>query len=165
MQTNDAPPDSPRGSAHGPGRVLAMARRVVRKGPLLLLEEAEISTGRGVEGDLRGKPGTRQVTVLSASAWQAACALLGADLPWVVRRANLLVDGLDLRRTGGRVLCLGSSIELLVTGELEPCARMDAAAKGLRLALSDDWRGGLTCRVLRGGLLSPGCPAWWAAEG
>ena len=119
-----------------------------------LLDQVEVSRAAGVVGDTRGRPGQRQVTVLSAQAWLEACALAGTDLPWLARRANLLVDGLDLRASTGAILRLGDDIELLVTGELDPCARMDAAAPGLKVALRDDWRGGVTCRVHRGGLLT-----------
>jgi MOSC domain-containing protein YiiM len=141
------------------GTVLGIARRDVKRGPMLPLEQVEVSKSAGVTGDTRGKPGLRQVTVLSASAWLEACAIAATDLPWLARRANLLIDGLDLRATAGAVLHLGDGIELLVTGELEPCSRMDEAAPGLRLALADDWRGGVTCRVQRGGLLTVGAPA------
>lgn len=141
------------------GRVLGIARRNVKRGPMLLLEHARISVAAGVDGDTRGKPGRRQVTVLSASSWIEACHHAGTDQPWLARRANVLVDGLDLRFTEGAVLHLGDGIELLVTGELEPCERMDQASPGLRLALAEDWRGGVTCRVQQGGLLAVGAIA------
>jgi len=147
------------------GTVLGIARRAVKRGPMLPLERAEVSLAAGVVGDARGRPGLRQVTVLSAGAWLEACAIAGADLPWLARRANLLVDGLDLRFGAGAVLHLGDEVELLVTGELDPCKRMDAAAPGLRLALADDWRGGVTCRVQRGGWLTVGAPARVAKAG
>jgi MOSC domain-containing protein YiiM len=142
------------------GTVLGLARREIRRGPMLSLERAEVSLASGVAGDVRGRPGPRQVTVLSAGAWLEACAMAGTDLPWLARRANVLVDGLDLRYAEGAVLHLGADIELLVTGELDPCRRMDAAAPGLRLALEADWRGGVTCRVQRGGWLTVGATAW-----
>ncbi len=141
------------------GTVLGIARRTVKRGPMLALDQVEVSKAAGVAGDTRGRPGQRQVTVLSAQAWLEACAIAGTDLSWLARRANLLIDGLDLRLSSGSVLLLGDEIELLVTGELDPCARMDAVAPGLKLALTDDWRGGVTCRVQRGGLLTVGATA------
>ncbi len=141
------------------GRVLCIARRNVKRGPMQLLEQAGISIAAGVDGDTRGKPGRRQVTVLSASAWIEACNLANTDQPWVARRANVLVDGLDLRFSEGAVLYLGDEIELLITGELAPCERMDDASPGLRLALADGWRGGVTCSVRRGGKLAVGAMA------
>lgn len=121
-----------------------------------LLTETRISTEAGVAGDCRGRPGNRQVTVLAADGWAAACGEAGIDLPWSARRANLLVRGLDLRQTTGRVLLLGDEVALIITGELEPCERMDEAAPGLRAALLPTWRGGVTCRVRQGGLLRTG---------
>jgi MOSC domain-containing protein YiiM len=126
---------------------------------MLPLERTEVSLAAGVAGDTRGRPGLRQVTLLSAGAWLEACAIAGTDLPWLARRANILVDGLDLRDAVGAVIHLGDGVELLVTGELDPCKRMDAASPGLRLALADDWRGGVTCRVRRGGWLAVGATA------
>ncbi|MEO8444949.1 MAG: MOSC domain-containing protein [Gammaproteobacteria bacterium] len=147
------------------GRVVGIARRDVKHGPMISLSEAEISLAAGVAGDTRGRPGLRQVTVLSAGAWLEACAEAGTDMQWLARRANLLVDGLDLRESTGAVLRLGDAVELLVTGELDPCERMDAAAPGLRRALGPDWRGGVTCRVQRGGTLQVGAPARLARPG
>ena len=141
------------------GTVLGNARREVKRGPMLPLERVEVALAAGVTGDTRGRPGPRQVTVLSAGAWLEACAIAGTDLPWLARRANILVDGLDLRYAVGAVLHLGDGVELLVTGELDPCRRMDAVSPGLRLALADDWRGGVTCRVQRGGWLMAGATA------
>lgn len=141
------------------GIVVGIARREARRGPMLALEFAEVSVAAGVAGDARGRPGPRQVTVLSAGAWLEARAIAGTDQPWLARRANILIDGLDLRYSDGAVLHLGADIELLVTGELDPCKRMDAASPGLRLALAGDWRGGVTCRVQRGGWLTVGAPA------
>lgn len=145
-------------AAGGPpdaGRLLGIARRERKRGPMQALEQAEISLATGVAGDPRGRPGRRQVTVLAAGAWLEACAVAGADLPWLARRANLLVDGIDLRAATGAVLDLGG-VQLVVTGELDPCERMDAAAPGLRLALAPDWRGGVTCRVRQGGTVAVG---------
>jgi MOSC domain-containing protein YiiM len=141
------------------GRVLGIARRDVKRGPMLPLTQVEITTSAGVAGDTRGMRGPRQVTVLSAGAWLDACAVAGTDLPWLARRANLLIDGVDLCRAEGAVLRLGDDIELLVTGEMPPCQRMDEVLPGLRLALTADWRGGVTCRVQRGGVLTVGVAA------
>jgi MOSC domain-containing protein YiiM len=82
----------------------------------------------------------------------------GIDLDWTERRANLLVEGLRLPRARGAVLRIGG-IELLVTGQTFPCARMDAVHPGLLKALGRDWRGGVTCQVVTGGELTAGVPA------
>ena len=54
----------------------------------------------GLAGDSKGaRFPLRQITVLAREAWEAAAAALGdPDLPWTVRRANLLVEGVELPR-------------------------------------------------------------------
>lgn len=142
------------------GKLIGIARREKSRGPMEELEDVDVSPAAGVAGDFRGRPGARQVTVLSREAWEAACAELGADLAWTTRRANLLVEGIDLEATTGRRLCIGS-VRLEITGETDPCPRMDEQRPGLRAALESAWRGGATCRVVQGGSLRPGDPAKW----
>lgn len=126
------------------------------KAPMEELETGWITTDQGVEGDYRGKPGSRQVTVLSLDAWRDACAVLGMDLPWTTRRANLLVEGVRFGRASvGDVLQIGD-VELEIVAETEPCRRMDAAQPGLKTALRPDWRGGVCCRVRKSGRVAVG---------
>ncbi|MDE0024454.1 MAG: MOSC domain-containing protein [Spirochaetaceae bacterium] len=137
-------------------RLLAIAVRHRSRGTMQELAEAEVTREGGVADDFRGRPGRRQVTVLSLDSWQAACRQAGRpELPWTTRRANLLVSGVDLAAAG--VLRIGE-VELEVTGETAPCERMDEAFDGLRAALTPAWRGGVTCRVLRPGAVHPGAP-------
>lgn len=116
---------------------------------------ARISLEAGVEGDFRGKPGPRQVTVLGREGFEAACAELGVALPWTIRRANLYVDGVELAETTGARLAIGDVL-LEITGENEPCRVMDLQHEGLREALGPAWRAGVACRVLRGGEVAVG---------
>lgn len=142
-----------------------IAIRAGRKAPMQALDRAVVTPERGVAGDFRGRPGKRQVTVLSRESWDRACAELGADLPWMTRRANLLVSGLEFAPAHvGSTLRFGELV-LQITRETDPCERMDQAHPGLRAALDPDWRGGVCCRVIaggeivlgqRGGLFSPG---------
>lgn len=120
-----------------------------------LVSLAELSSEHGLVGDCRGKPGPRQVTLLSATTWRAACEELGVELPWTERRANLLVDDLPLFESTGAHVSIGAAL-LEITGETDPCQRMEAAQPGLFAALSVNWRGGVCCRVLRGGEIFPG---------
>lgn len=131
---------------------------------MLEVPRAAVTAEGGVADDFRGRPGRRQVTVVSLEAWQAACAQAGRpELPWTARRANLLVTGIDLAAVNraaaadaaGRLLRVGA-VELEVTGETAPCERMEEACRGLRAALAVGGRGGVTCRVLRGGELAVG---------
>lgn len=137
------------------GTVQAIARRAASRAPMERLDAVEVSAEAGLNGDYRGRSMRRQVTLMSAEDWRAACAELGAELDWTLRRANLLVAGLALPREAGAVVRVGG-VTLAVTGQTEPCARMDEQHAGLRAALAPDWRGGITCRVVEGGAIRVG---------
>jgi MOSC domain-containing protein YiiM len=143
-----------RAERHMTGRLKAIARHAVRGGPMETVETAAVSVEEGVEGNVRTSR-LRKVSVMAAEAWEAACAELGADLPWTLRRANLLVEGLDLPREPGARLRVGGVV-LEVTQETDPCAVMDAQHPGLKAALTPDWRGGVSCRVIEGGQVTVG---------
>lgn len=138
------------------GELLGIAVRAKSRGEMTEHRSIEISQQKGLAGDFRGKPGKRQVTVMTVQAWEAACAELDPDsLPWTMRRANLLVDGVELANQTGAVLTIGE-VQLKITGETDPCGRMDEYHHGLMNALLPDWRGGACCEVLSGGLVSVG---------
>lgn len=136
-------------------RLLGIAVKQQRKGAVSLHDEAMIQLHAGVVGDWRGKPGPRQVTLMSLADWQAACAELGVELPWQTRRANLLVDALPLYQSTGARIVLGEAV-LEITGETDPCERMEAIQPGLFQALASGWRGGVTCRVVANGVVRVG---------
>lgn len=126
-----------------------------------VVEACEVSRDRGIEGDHKGlKFKNRAVTILAREDWAAALGeltdLAGAvALPWTVRRANLLVEGVRLPRARGALVDVGS-VRLEVTYPTVPCARMDEAHPGLRKVLHPEWRGGVTCRVITGGVIRIG---------
>ena len=129
-------------------KLLGIAIRRRSRGEMLEISQAMVSKDFGIENDFRGSPGKRQVTVLSLEAWTDACAELSDTnhLAWTTRRANLLISGLNLEDSYGKLLCIGS-VELEVTGETDPCSRMEEAHEGLQTSLLPSWRGGVTCRV------------------
>ena len=132
------------------GRLVGIAKREAKRADMEILEDAEISEQTGVANDFRGKPGKRQVTLVSASAWAAVCNDLGQELPWTTRRANLLVEDINLPQRTGDVIEVGT-VRLLVTMEVDPCSRMEEQAEGLKEAMTPEWRGGVACTVLKGG--------------
>lgn len=137
-------------------KLIGIARRAKSRAPMETLEQVGCSTALGVDGDFRGKLRKRQVTILSIEDWQAACDAIGRDdLPWTTRRANLLVTGISLPREVGAKVSIGS-VMVEITGETDPCRRMENAAPGLEEALRPDWRGGVTCRVIEGGNIQCG---------
>jgi MOSC domain-containing protein YiiM len=137
------------------GRLIGIARREKKRSPMQTLEQAEVSTETGVASDFRGKPGNRQVTLLSARAWQAACDELGREVTWTTRRSNLLVDDMDLPKAAGHIIAIGD-VRLRTTMEVDPCSRMDEQVDGLKKVLQPDWRGGVACEVLEGGVVNVG---------
>lgn len=142
-------------SPPGVGRLAGIAVRPERRAAVRELREAEVVAGRGLAGDHYHRGGRRQLTVLTREGWEAACAQVGGALPWTARRANLLIEGLELDRRVGHRLCIGE-VALEITGQTSPCRRMEEVFPGLLRALSPHWRGGVTCRVLRGGRLVVG---------
>ena len=137
------------------GTVLSIARRGASRAPMEEIEATTISVESGVAGDLRGEPGERQVTILTRESWDAACNELGEHLPWTTRRSNILIAGLRVEGELGRTVRIGD-VELAITGETDPCTRMEEQAAGLLQALAVDWRGGVTCRVLKSGSIQVG---------
>ena len=142
------------------GTLLAIARREAKFAPMEALPQAAITLEGGVANDSRGRrrvnaANDRQITVLSADAWRAVCAALDADVPWTLRRANLLIDAIDLKETSGARLRIGP-VELEVTQEVDPCARMDAQHDGLTAAMAANWRGGVGCRIVTPGTVRVG---------
>ena len=127
--------------------------------PMIAVDEAKALAGQGFDGGV-GEASTRQVTVLTAEAWADVETTLGMSVDPALRRANLLVAGLDLTGTTGRVLRVGD-LRLEITGETKPCHQMDTAVDGLRAALEPDWRGGAHGVVLSDATVRMGDPVGW----
>lgn len=138
------------------GQLLGIAYRDASRQPMRVADTGFLSKAGGVEGDFRGRKGPRQVTVLCAEQWRAACAELDAELPWTTRRANLLISGITLGPACvGRTLRVGTAL-LRITRETDPCRRMDEQHHGLRRALTPDWRGGACAEVIADGAIAIG---------
>ncbi|MCW1383366.1 MOSC domain-containing protein [Novosphingobium sp. KCTC 2891] len=143
------------------GLLKGIARHDRPRGPIETVSRVRVTEGEGVHGDLRGalrpgKTGKRQITLMEAESWTAAMAELGLDLPWRVRRANLLVEGLRLPREPGAIIRIGDTLRIRVTCECDPCNRMDEIAPGLKVALLPDWRGGVCGKVISDGDIAIG---------
>jgi MOSC domain-containing protein YiiM len=140
------------------GHLIGIARARELGAPLEEMTSVSISLERGIAGDARGSKYGRQVTVLFRDGWDDACGDLGVELPWVTRRANLLLANLERPQEAGGILRVGE-VELQITMETRPCHLMDRAREGLRAALRPEWRGGVCCVVRRGGEIKLGDPA------
>jgi iron complex transport system substrate-binding protein len=144
------------------GTVQAMWIKRAKLGPMDAAARITLVAGRGVHGnaDQRGR---RQVTLIEEERWAEMMDELGGlSLPPAARRANILISGLPLANSRGRLLRLGEAL-LRVVGETRPCERMDQAFPGLRRAMSLPWRGGAFAEVLIGGDVRTGDTVAWAA--
>ncbi len=136
------------------GKVIEIATREKKRSPMVVYASAKVSFDNGVGDDSRGLiKGDRQVTVMTKESWEEVCWELGRKLHWTTRRANILIEGINLENTIGKGLKIGK-FYLEITGELNPCHRMDEQIEGLTKALIPNWRGGVTCKILSEGIVS-----------
>ena len=132
----------------------AIAYKTAKRGVMNSVFCANVTVERGVENDIFGRPGKRQVTVMSKEQWQIACQQIGNDLDWLTRRANLMISGYQFSAADvGKVIQIGDDLQLIITGETDPCKKMEQAYSGLEQALTPNWRGGVTCKVIASGLI------------
>jgi MOSC domain-containing protein YiiM len=146
-----------------PGKLEAIWRKRMKRGPMDPQPSALLVAGRGIEGNAN-QGGRRQVTMIEAERWAEAVSEVGAEsganLPPESRRANLMISGLRLAGTRGRILRIGST-RLRIWSECNPCERMDEILPGLKQALRPDWRGGACAQILEGGEIRIGDEVDW----
>ena len=141
-----------------PARVTGLSVRRNKADPPEERPSITIDPSEGVHDD-HGRGAKRQVTIIAHESWRDTEGVIGHGIPWTTRRANVLVEGLDLSTLlVGGVLRLGAcSIEIL--GETFPCDLMDRLEPGLKAALLPETRGGVYGRVVDEGTISVGDPA------
>ena len=141
-----------------PGRLIWIGLRPARREAMRAVDEARLEAGRGLVGDRYARlGGERQVTLIEAEALAAIASHLGlAEVaPDLVRR-NLVTQGVNLLALKERRFRIGEAV-LETSGECHPCSRMEEnlgvggynAVRGL---------GGITARVISGGLIRLGDP-------
>lgn len=151
------------------GRLEAICLRPQRGAPAESVQTAVAIAGRGLEGDriaaaAHGRPGgsKRQVTLIQSEHLGVIASWLGrTEVSPLDLRRNLVIAGLNL--LAARTLFadqplqvhIGAEVVLEFTGPCEPCSKMEAAlgAGGYNAMRG---HGGLTARVLQGGVLSVG---------
>lgn len=138
--------------------------KTAKKEPLTAVNNSRVTFRNGLEGDVRGKGGLRrlrQVTIISANQWREVCSDMGWNpfaTSWMLRRAGLCIEGLWFTPAHiGQYILIGERVILRITGETTPCEKvMDAIAPGLAAVLRPLMRGGVTCKVIRGGKIATG---------
>lgn len=144
-------------------RLEAIWLKRAKRGPMDPRQRARLLAGQGIEGNADFCT-LRQVTLLAAERWREAEAELGFEVDPTARRANLLLSGVDLKRSRQRVLRIGT-VRILLRGETRPCERMNEACPGLRRALEPDWRAGAWGEVLDDGEIAVGDAVEWVDAG
>src|SRR4051812_25962216 len=91
----------------GLGRVERIWIKRAKRGPMDAVERAMLDADRGIRGNAN-RGGRRQVTIIARERWDAIMATLGLDLDPSTRRANLMISGLDLEKSRGRILRIGN---------------------------------------------------------
>ena len=145
------------------GKLNAIWIKRVRKGLMDPTESAQLVEGRGLEGSAN-QGGRRQVTLLELEVWEDLMRQLGADNGPDTRRANLLVSGLSLMDSRGRILRVGGQ-RIRIFGETKPCRQMEEAVPGLQDLMRPEWRGGAFGKVLDTGPIRVGDPVQWETDG
>lgn len=141
------------------GHVEAILIKRAHRGVMDGVQSATLVAGQGIAGNV-DRSRRRQVTLLEAENWEECMRALNATANPARRRANILLRGIAIAHTRGRILVIVDST-LTIGGELTPCERMDEVTPGLQAALKPDWRGGVFAQVLSGGVIRVGDAVCW----
>lgn len=136
------------------GRLERIWIKRARGGPMDPAEEAALVADSGIVGNAN-VGGRRQVTIIEREVWERMMAELNASVDPSARRANLMVSGVSLRDSRGRILRIGDC-RIHILGETRPCEQMDEALAGLRRTMGGPWRGGAFGVVLDNGVIRVG---------
>jgi MOSC domain-containing protein YiiM len=126
--------------------------------PLTALTEVEALEGRGLVGDVAARAkagGNRQVTLMQAEHLPVLAAFTGALVTAEQLRRNLVVSGINLVALSKLEFRIGAGVVLIGTGACAPCSKMDETL-GPGGFQATRGHGGITARVLRGGVIRIG---------
>jgi chorismate mutase-like protein len=134
-----------------------------KRAPMDPVTTARVRAQRGLVGNAN-QGGRRQITLLEAERWADHLVAVGRDgdptLSPARRRANVLVRGVSLVNSRGRVLCIGA-VRIQIAGETKPCHQMDEVCPGLQAVMRPAWGGGAFGIILNDGDIAVGDPIRW----
>lgn len=138
------------------GEVTWIGIRPIKRGELEAVREVEVDIEQGLIGDhYQGRSKKRQVTLIQAEHIQAIASMVHMEEvdPKLLRR-NIVVKGINLLALKERQFWVGGVL-LETTGFCLPCSRMEEnlGAGGYNAVRG---HGGLTAKVVRGGLIKIG---------
>lgn len=142
------------------GRLEAIWSKRAHRGKMDPLTSAELVVGKGLAGSV-GRSTRRQVTLIEREVWERVQEELLAEIDPAARRANMMMSGIELHETRGRLLHIGDAV-IKIGGHTTPCERMDEAHPGLQEALRPVWGGGAFAQVIVGGMIRVGDAVRWA---
>jgi len=142
------------------GKLCKIWIKRMKRGPMDPVDSAQLVAGRGLVGNAN-QGGRRQVTLIEQEVWEILMAQFESDLSPATRRANLMISGLELANSRGRILHVGAC-RIRIYGETKPCERMEEALAGLKDAMFDGWKGGAFGEVLDDGQIIVGDEVRWA---
>ncbi|AXA68415.1 MULTISPECIES: MOSC domain-containing protein [Pseudomonas] len=138
------------------GEVRWIGVRPASRAPMVEIEAVEARRDAGLTGDhARPTPrNQRQVTLIQWEHLPVVAALIGKPVAPADLRRNLAIAGINLFSLKNRRFRIGQAI-LETTGWCQPCARLEERlGPGTFQAMRG--HGGLTTRVLEGGIIRLG---------
>lgn len=144
------------------GRLEAIWLKRARGGPMDPRDRTVLDAG-GLIGNAN-RSYRRSITIIEKEVFDRLQVELDPSVRPEMRRANLMISGLPLEGSRGRLLAIGAVI-VRIGGETRPCELMDEEGfPGLQRALEPHWRGGAFGTVHTAGEIVLGDPVRWVDE-